>query len=182
MIKKMTIILMTLFVSTAYAQTVEEQIKELNTKIQSFEQRLNEIEEINETLKQNYELFQGEHMTRVEDVEIKFISAIGDKYQKKITVTLLVNNLGQTRRTEVSEAFITDEYGTEFKAETIKFGSDKNWYWILTHSDSPTQVKMTFENIGSNPNYIRKLNFGISLADPAERGVVSIDGTQINWN
>ncbi|MBL4755110.1 MAG: hypothetical protein JKY52_16135, partial [Flavobacteriales bacterium] len=92
--------------TTAFSQTLEERVEKL-------EQDVQEIKEINTTLKSNYKLFKGEQRTRVDEVEIKFIKATGDKLGKTVTVELLITNLGESKETTGEKFKILDELGNE---------------------------------------------------------------------
>ncbi len=154
------------------SQTLEE-------RVQKLEQEIEIIKEVNTSLKNKYKLFKGEQMTRANDVEISFIRATGDKYGKTITVELLVNNIGESKKTKGYDFKILDETGNEFEYSKIKMGTEKDWYWVMSYKDAPVKVSITFDKTTELPVYVRRINF--IFRDDDGSIPVSLDGAQIDW-
>lgn len=170
----LSILTILFFSNLSFSQTIEERVSKLEKEIEN-------IKEVNNTLKDNYQLFKGEQVAHVEEVEIKFIKADGDKIGKTVTVELLVTNLANSFSTACSKSVILDELGNEYPSSKIKMGSNDNWNYVMTYKDAPVKVKMTFSNVSLKSLYVRRLNFELANTVTYKNLPVSIDGAQINW-
>jgi len=160
--------------TTAFSQTLEERVDKL-------EQDVQEIKEVNATLKSNYQLFKGVQRTKVNEVEIKFIKATGDKLGKTVTVELLITNLGESKETTGEQFKILDELGNEFALTKMLMGSENRWLRIMTYKDAPVKVKVTFGGVPDSTIYVRRVNFSLADRMNVNKTPVSIDGAQIEW-
>lgn len=169
----LSILTILFFSNLSFSQTIEERVSKLEKEIEN-------IKEVNNTLKDNYQLFKGEQVAHSEEVEIKLIKVDGDKVGKTVTVELLVTNFANSVPTYCTKSVILDELGNEYLSSKIKMGSNDHWNYVMTYKDAPVKVKMTFNNVSLKSVYVRRLNFELSVNYKVS-AAISIDGAQINW-
>ena len=153
--KIITLIMCVAFSATVSGQTVkvEERVKALegdvknlkgqletqNGQITSMQARLNELADRNAEYKKALDIKQTLNTIDADGYQYSFVSAVGDKSNGKLTVTLNLFNPGESREKQIEQAQFVDYEGNAYETNEYRFGNMEN---VKPTIDSNTSIKL----------------------------------------
>lgn len=123
------------------AKTLKGQVETLKGQIATMLSRLNELADRNAEYKKTLDIKQTLNTTDANGYQYGFVSAVGDKTSKKITVTLNLYNPGESRDKQMAQAQLTDYAGNAYETYEYQFGNMDNAKPTI---DSNTNIKLKF--------------------------------------
>lgn len=123
------------------AKTLKGQVETLKGQIATMLSRLNELADRNAEYKKTLDIKQTLNTTDADGYQYGFVSAVGDKTSKKITVTLNLYNPGESRDKQMAQAQLTDYAGNAYETYEYQFGNMDNAKPTI---DSNTNIKLKF--------------------------------------
>ena len=153
--KIITLIMCVAFSATVSGQTVkvEDRVKALegdvknlkgqletqNGQITSMQARLNELADRNAEYKKALDIKQTLNTIDADGYQYSFVSAVGDKSNGKLTVTLNLFNPGESREKQIEQAQFVDYEGNAYETNEYRFGNMEN---VKPTIDSNTSIKL----------------------------------------
>jgi hypothetical protein len=122
-------------------KTLKGQLETQNGQIASIQVRLNELADRNAEYKKALDIKQTLNTTDADGYQYSFVSAVGDKSNGKLTVTLNLFNPGESREKQMQQAQISDYAGNAYESYEYKFGNMEN---VKPTIDSNTNIKLKF--------------------------------------
>lgn len=122
-------------------KTLKGQLETQNGQIASLQARLNELADRNAEYKKALDIKQTLNTTDADGYQYSFVSAVGDKSTGKLTVTLNLFNLGESREKQMQKAQISDYAGNAYESYEYMFGNMEN---VKPTIDSNTNIKLKF--------------------------------------
>lgn len=162
--KILTLIALVAISTTMFGQTVkvedrvttlEEEVKTINGEISSVQQRLNELADRNAEYKKALDIKQKLNVTDSEGFQYALLSAIGNKVEQTITVTLSVFNTGETRQRQFQRSQLTDYEGNGYENWGYSYGSAGSYPEI--DSNTSLKAQFTFKEVTTPTNRIQSL-------------------------
>ena len=146
-------------------KTLKGQLETQNGQIASMQSRLNELADRNAEYKKALDIKQTLNTTDADGYQYSFVSAVGDKSNGKLTVTLNLFNPGESREKQIEQAQFVDYEGNAYETTEYRFGNMEN-------------VKPT---IDSNTNIKLKLLFADVLIDSKRIASLTIKAYSSTW-
>ena len=122
-------------------KNLKGQLETYNSQITSMLSRLNELADRNAEYKKALDIKQKLNTTDADGYQYSFVSAVGDKATGKLTVTLNLFNLGESREKQMAQAQFTDYAGNAYESSEYQFGNMEN---VKPTIDSNTNIKLKF--------------------------------------
>lgn len=169
--KILTLIVMVAFSATMFGQTtnvatkvtalegevktLKGQIETLNGQMTATQTRLNELADRNAEYKKALDIKQKLNANDSEGFQYALLSAIGNKEEQTITVTLSVYNTGEDRQRQFQRSQLTDYEGNGYEDWGCSYGTAGSYPVI----DNNTSLKahFTFKDVNTPTNRIQSL-------------------------
>ena len=120
-------------------KTLKGQLETQNGQITSMQARLNELADRNAEYKKALDIKQTLNTIDADGYQYSFVSAVGDKSNGKLTVTLNLFNPGESREKQIEQAQFVDYEGNAYETNEYRFGNMEN---VKPTIDSNTSIKL----------------------------------------
>ena len=120
-------------------KTLKGQLETQNGQIASIQVRLNELADRNAEYKKALDIKQTLNTIDADGYQYSFVSAVGDKSNGKLTVTLNLFNPGESREKQIEQAQFVDYEGNAYETNEYRFGNMEN---VKPTIDSNTSIKL----------------------------------------
>ena len=170
--KIITLIMCVAFSATVSGQTIkvegrvktlEEELKTLKGRVEtqngliaSMQSRLNELADRNAEYKKALDIKQTLNTTDADGYQYGFVSAVGDKATRKLTVTLNLFNPGESREKQMAQAQFIDYDGNAYETAEYQFGNLDNARPTI-ESNTNIKIKFFFANVSVDTKRIASL-------------------------
>ncbi len=156
-------------VSLMYSQTNCDALKKENEALQSANKTL--ISE-NEYLKKVLEINRPIIETETENSSFKITKVVGNKAEKSITISFLIETKDENKKMTIEDIFIVDIEGNEYKIDLYK--SSKPFPELVI--GVPMKLNFSFKDIQGEPLFINIFKF----KETAQSGKNSFDKKRSN--
>ncbi len=150
--RKTIILSLILIYSLAYSQSNCEPLKKENETLQS---TIKTLSSENEYLKKVLDINKPILDTEKENSSFKITKVVGNKTEKSITVSFLVEAKDENKKLTITDISIVDIEGNEYKIDLYK--SSKPYPELALNT--PVKLNFSFKDIQNEPLFIKLFRF-----------------------
>lgn len=140
------------FATLAYSQTNCEYLKKEN---ETFQSTIKTLSSENEYLKKVLDINKSILATEKENSSFKVTKVVGNKADKSITISFLVEAKDENKKMTITDISIIDIEGNEYKLDYFKSSSPHPELALNT----PVKLNFSFKDIQDEPLFIKLFRF-----------------------